>query len=122
MNQVGIEAKVPGKDGAPDLTASVMVNWADNIEEAVQMFGAEAILTNAFANWRVTIQSNIRAGLKRGETAEQIQARLAGAKMGVAQAGAKIDPAQAFMAQFAAATPEKQKELLDELRKRAQKK
>ena len=52
MNQVGIEAKVPGKDGAPDLTASVMVNWADNIEEAVQMFGAEAILTNAFANWR----------------------------------------------------------------------
>jgi len=84
-----------------------------------QLFGAEAVKTNAEANWIVTLQGNIRAGLRRGETPEQIQIRLKDAKMGIAQKGAKVDPVQAYLAQFQTASPEDQKKMLAELQKRA---
>ena len=118
-----VTANVPAneKKGTKALSATVEVNYSDKIEEAVQMFGTEAILTNAFANWRVTLQSNIRSALKRGETQEQIQDRLKDAKMGVAQQGVKIDPVQAYIARFQNATPEEQKKMLAELQKKAAK-
>jgi len=119
---ITIEASVPGKDGAPAKSAQLTVQYAETIEEAVQMYGAEAVLSNAFANWRVTLQANMRGGIRKGETPEQIQARLGSSKMGVASTGAKVDPVQAYLAQFASATPEKQKEMLAELQKRAAKK
>ena len=53
------------------------------------------------------------------KTAEQIQAALGSAKMGVAVAGSKVDPIQAYLAMFASATPEKQKEMLKELQTKA---
>ena len=98
---------------------SVDVEYGETAEESIQMFGSEAMNTNAFANWRVTLQANIRAALNRGETCEQIQARLSTAKMGVAQQGVKVDPVQAYLAAFQSATPEKQQEMLAELKKRA---
>lgn len=118
-----VTANVPAneKKGTKALSATVEVNYSDKIEEAVQMFGAEAILTNAFANWRVTLQSNIRSALKRGETQKQIQDRLKDAKMGVAQQGVKVDPVQAYIARFQNATPEEQKKMLAELQKKAAK-
>ena len=57
--------------------------------------------------------------MRRGETPEQIQLRLKDAKMGVASKGAKVDPVQAYLAQFQTATPEEQKKMLAELQKRA---
>ena len=118
-----VEAKVPAneKQGIKEMSASVTVNYADTIAEAVKMFGEEAILTNAFANWRVTLQSNIRGALKRGEKPAAIAARLASAKMGVAQTGGKVDPIQAYLAAFASATPAEQKKMLAELQQRAAK-
>jgi hypothetical protein len=101
---------------------NIVVDTAENIKEAEAMFGGEAILSNAEANWVITLQSNIRSGLKKGETQEQIQARLAGAKMGVAMKGAKVDPLQAYAAMFASATPEKQKQMIADLQARAAKK
>lgn len=115
-----VTAQVPGKDGKPALgPCTVVVNTGKDVQEDIKMFGADAVKSNAEANWKVTIQSNIRAGLKRGETPEQIQARLKDAKMGVAQAGAKVDPVQAYLAQFQTATPEEQQKMLAELQKRA---
>jgi len=98
---------------------TITVKTGKDLKEMEQMFGAEAIKTNAEANWCVTLQSNIRAGLRRGETPEQIQTRLKDAKMGVASKGAKVDPVQAYLAQFQTATPEEQKKMLAELQKRA---
>ena len=91
-------------------------------EEQIKAFGDEAVKSNASSNWDVTIQSSMRSGMKRGETQEQLQARLGGVKMGVKVAGVKVDPIQAYLATFANATPEKQKEMLAELQKRAAKK
>ena len=128
MKQETVAATVPASGDKPEMTASITVNYVDTaggeaaLKEAVSMFGPEALLTNALSNWKITLQSNIRNGLRRGETAEQLQARLGSAKMGVSAQGVKVDPVQAYLAQFAAATPDKQKQMLAELQARAAKK
>lgn len=123
MKKVTIAATVPKdeKENKPEMTAQLTVDYAETLEEAKQMYGEEALLTNAFANWRITLQSNIRASLKRGETQEQIQTRLGASKMGVASAGVKIDPVQAYIARFASATPEEQAKMLQDLQQAAAK-
>ena len=57
--------------------------------------------------------------MKKGITQDAIQTALAGAKMGVAATGAKIDPVQAYLAMLRSATPEKQAEMLQELKNKA---
>ena len=127
MKDVIVDAKVPEKKNSEGriiqkaMIASASVKYAENIKEAVEMFGEEAILTNAFANWRVTLQSNIRGALKKGETVKNIAARLVTAKMGVASTGGKIDPIQAYLASFESATSEGQKKMLADLKARAAK-
>jgi len=125
MSAMSVTAQVPAnkEKGTPQLgPCTITVQTGKDAKEMIGLFGDEAVKSNAEANWIVTLQSNVRAGLKKGETPEQIQARLASAKMGVAQKGAKTDPVQAYLAQFGSATPEKQKEMLAELQKRAAKK
>ena len=121
MKDVSITAKVPAnpEKGIKESSATVSVKYAESLEEAKEMYGEEAVLSNAFNNWRVTLQSNIRSALRKGESPESIAARLASAKMGVAQTGAKIDPVQAYLAMFQAADPKKQAEMLAELKKKA---
>lgn len=117
-----VSAKVPAnkEKGTPELgPATIEVDTGKDLEEMKQLFGEEAIKSNAEANWAVTLQANIRSGLKRGETQEQIQARLADAKMGVAAKGAKVDPVQAYLAKFQSSTPQEQQKMLEELQKRA---
>lgn len=122
MKKMSISATVPEnkEKGLKAMSASVEVNYPENVQEAVKLYGEEALLTNAFANWRVTLQANIRGGLKRGETPAAIQARLKDAKMGVAVTGAKIDPQAAFIAKFKSATPAEQAKMLAELKAAAQ--
>ena len=124
MKKETVAAKVPAnvEKGIVEMNASIVVDAPETVEEAIQMFGGPAVLSNAMANWAVTLQSNIRGGLRRGESPEAIATRLATAKMGVAATGAKVDPVQAYLAMFQNANPEKQAEMLRELKERAQKK
>jgi hypothetical protein len=101
---------------------TIEVDTGKDVNELVALFGGDAVKSNAESNWVITIQSNMRAGMKKGETQEQLQARLGPAKMGVAQRGAVVDPVQAYLAKFASATPEQQKAMLAELQARAAKK
>ncbi len=120
-----VTAQVPAnkEKGTPQLgPVTISVECPNTAAEMIKMFGDEAVKTNAAANWTVTLQSNIRSGLKRGETQEQMQVRLGSAKMGIAQKGIKVDPVQAYLAQFQNATPEAQQKMLQELQKRAVKK
>jgi hypothetical protein len=124
--KIEVAALVPEKKDAqgkvvtPQLgPVTVEVEYGDTAAESIQLFGDEAVNSNAFANWRVTLQANIRGGLKRGETPEAIRARLAGAKMGVAVAGAKVDSEQAYIAKFMAANPEERKQMIQKLRQMA---
>lgn len=120
-----VTAQVPAnkEKGTPQLgPVTIEVTTGKDLNEDIQMFGAEAIKSNADANWTVTIQSAIRSALKRGEDPATIQARLGSAKMGVAVKGVKIDPVQAYLNKFQSATPEEQKKMLAELQARAAKK
>lgn len=101
---------------------TIEVTTGTSAEELVQLFGGDAVKSNAESNWTVTIQSNMRAGMKKGETQEQLQARLGQAKMGVAARGVIVDPVQAYIAKFQSATPEQQKAMLAELQTKAAKK
>jgi hypothetical protein len=98
---------------------TVEVEFGETAEESISMFGDEAVNSNAFANWRVILQANIRSALKRGETEGDIQSRLAGAKLGVAQAGGKVDVEAAFKAKFASASPEERKKMIAQLKELA---
>jgi len=125
MTKMQVTAQVPAnkEKGTPQLgPVTISVNSGKDLDEDIQMFGKEAIKSNADANWTVTIQSAIRSSLKRGEDPATIQARLADAKMGVAVKGVKIDPVQAYLNKFQSATPEEQKRMLAELQARAAKK
>lgn len=120
--KLSVTAQVPAnkEKGTPQLgPATITIEAGATVSEMVKMYGEDAVKTNAYANWIVSLQANIRAGLKRGETAEQLQARLGGAKLGVAQKGVKVDPVQVYLAQFQNATPEDQQKMLKDLQKRA---
>ena len=128
MKKITVQANVPEKKDANGVVTqvavgpfSINVDCGETAAEMISMFGDEAVKTNAQANWVVTLQGNMRAGMKKDETVEQIQARLGQAKMGVAATGVKVDPVQAYLAMFQSATPEKQAEMLKELKNRAQK-
>ena len=124
--QKEVSAKVPEKkDDEGNVTqqaleAVVFVDYADEINEAVERYGEEAILSNAFANWKVVLQAGIRNGLKAGLTQEQLQEKLGSSIMGVAATGGRVDAQTAFIAKFKMATPEGQAEMLDMLRAAAE--
>ena len=127
MKKMSVSALVPEKkDAAGKVTQkqlgplSVEVEYGETAAESAKMFGDEAVNTNAFANWRVTLQANIRGGLKRGEDPAVIATRLKSAKMGVAVTGGKVDAEAAFKAKFLAANPEQRKAMIQQLRDLAQ--
>jgi len=92
------------------------VNYGETVEESIEMFGGEAVNSNAFANWRVTLQAAIRRGHEANKTDDQIMDELAGAKMDVAVAGGRVDPIQASLAKFKTMTTDEQADYLDKLR------
>ena len=125
--KITVQAKIPEKKENGKVVSkqvgpfSITVDTGKTAKEMIEMFGDEAVKTNAQANWVVTLQSNMRSGMKKGETQEQLQARLATAKMGVSQKGVTVDPKQAYLAEFASATPERQAEMIKELQEKAAK-
>lgn len=128
MKKVQVTAQVPEKkDASGKITqkalgpAIVSVDYGETAKESIEIFGDEPMNSNALANWKVTLQSGIRAALKAGLDQVAVQAKLGAAKMGVATAGGRIDPVQAYMASFASATPERQAEMIRELKDRAAK-
>ena len=126
MEKLTVEATVPEKKNDKGEVIQkkvgpfqISVNTGSTAAEMIQMFGDKAVKTNADANWVITLQSTMRSWMKKGKTQEQIQTELGAAKLGVTTKGSAIPPEQAYLAMFAAATPEKQKEMLKELQAKA---
>jgi hypothetical protein len=127
MDQKEVTAQVPEKkDEEGEVIqeklgpCTLLVGYPESLEEAEGWCAQDAILSNAFANWKVVLQGGIRAALKAGMTPEQIQDKYGTAVMGVAQTGGRVDAQTAFIAKFKMSTPEKQAEMLEKLREAAQ--
>ena len=95
---------------------AIVVNFGETAEESIQMYGAEAVNSNAWANARVTIQAAIRRMHEAGKSDEEIQEALGDWKMGVAVSGGRVDPIAASLAKFKTMSHEEQSEYLDKLR------
>ena len=129
MLQKEVSAQVPEKkDGEGKVTqvalgpVAVQVPFPGTFEEALGWCSEEAMLTNAFAHYRVSpVQSTIRALLKAGKSDQEIQAECAKLVMGVARVGAVVDTKAAYIAMFAGSTPEDQAKMLKDLREQAKK-
>ena len=104
-----------GKD-ADAASASVNLNGPETIEEAIQMYGGEAVLTNAMANFSVTMQGRIRADVKAGMDQAAIQAKHENDKMGVSLPKDQVDPVAAIKTKWASMTKEDRNALLAQLK------
>lgn len=109
-----VTAKASGEEGAP--IATVSVDTGATAKESVEMFGDDAVNSNANANWTVTIQAGIRRLLKTGKSPEECQAAYTGAKMGVALARVS-DPTAAILAKWPTMNEEQRTDFLKKLKK-----
>jgi hypothetical protein len=123
-----VQATVPEhKDASGKVTQAKIGPFTIEVEtgatatESIKLFGDDAVKSNSDSNWIVTLQSNMRSGMKKGETEEQLQSRLGNAKMGVTVRGAVVDPKQAFILKFQNATPQEQAKMIEELKAAAKK-
>lgn len=111
--------EVSAKSPKLDRETMAIVSYGKDVEESIEMFSADAVNSNALANWIVTLQAAIRRGHTAGKTDEQIIAELEVAKMGVAVAGAAADPIQASLAKFKLMDKNEQADYLEKLREAA---
>lgn len=109
------EIKAKLSDGERQFVGSY--DFGENLDQMVEKFGKEVVMTNARANMVITAQSVCRRGIKAGKSDAEIQDILTAWKPGV-QAAAISDPLGALERAFAAATPEKQAELLKAVQER----
>lgn len=115
-DKMEVTAKVPAKDDQPEKQATVFVNTGATAAEMIEMFGEEAVRSNANANWTVTLQAAIRRGLNAGKTPEQVATELADAKMGVKTTLGRVDPIQASLAMFKTMSKKERQDYLANLK------
>jgi len=100
-------------------SATITLAGPETIEEAVDMYGGEAILSNGMANFTVTMQGRIRADIKAGLDEAAIQAKHASDKMGVSLPKGTADPVAGIKNKWASMDPAARKALLAELKSMA---
>lgn len=104
------------EEGKPAWTScSVDYDFGDNLDQAIELCGPEAVHSNYKANARVGLQAIIRGKLKAGHTPETIQASVKEWRPGMVMDKVAVDPAVAIKAVFASYSPEKQAEFLKSL-------
>jgi len=97
-------------------TATVLFNAGETLEEAVEMFTAPVVFTNAKASFKITAQSAIRRYITMGLDDEAIQAKMAAWKPGVAMER-NVDPVAAILGKWGTMTEAEKKDLLNKLKK-----
>ena len=108
--------EVSAKSPKLDRETVIMVNYGKDVDESVEMFGADAVNSNALANWIVTLQAGIRRAHTAGKTDDEIQSLLSDSKMGAAVSGGRIDPIQASLAKFKVMNEDERAAFLEQLK------
>lgn len=115
MKSMEVKARAP----KIDREAVIYVNFGDTTKESVEMFGDEAVNSNAWAAARVTIQAGIRRLLEGGKSQEEVQTAFTDWKLGVAMERSS-DPIAAALGKFKTMSEEEQAAFLEQLRTAAE--
>lgn len=110
--QITVTAKAPKVDKTGEATVTV----GETAKESIELFGDEAVNSNALANATVTVQSGVRRMLTAGKSAEEIQDAFSNWKLGVAIVRV-ADPTAAIMAKWPTMSKEERAEFLSKLKK-----
>jgi hypothetical protein len=117
MEKMEVSAKT-----SEGLEGTITIDVPSTLKEAIELYGEEAILSNALANGKVVIQSGIRNGLRAGRKISEIQEQYKNWKLGTTvRGGGTVDPLQKALAAFMSKTPEEQAKFIAELKAKAQK-
>ena len=108
---------VSAKDPKSGKSAAITVSSPETAKEGIEMFGDAPVNSNSLAHWVVTLQAGIRRELKAGKSEKEIQAKFAGAKMGVAAARTTGVTIAAIKAAWPTMSAEDKKALLADLQK-----
>ena len=113
MAEVEIKAKT--KVGDEWHEASAMVDFGEDLEDAITKFGESVVFSKYVAEAKIDAQAAIRRYIDAGKNPDEIAALMKEWKPGVTVKRAK-DPTAAFKAKFAAMTPEEQAKAIQELK------
>ena len=83
MLKLDVNTKVPAKDGNPEMVFNGSKDFPETAAEAIQLYGDTPVRDNAWANFKVRIQSNVRSWLRAGKSNEEIQTLVDGLVMGM---------------------------------------
>ena len=100
-------------EGAPVwVEVTCEYDFGENLQDAVDKFGADVVFSQFVSAATVKIQSLMRDKKKAGQTDEQIQDFLNTYKIGMVVERTAVNPLEAFKAAFKMMTPEQQREQL----------
>lgn len=102
------------KKGDVDKQASIDYDFGSTLEEAVELVGAEVVLSNYKRAATITAQAAMRRYLQADIDEAQIQEKMNSWKPGVALERAS-DPTAAVLSKFEKLSPEKRAALLEQL-------
>tara|TARA_R100000808_G_C2149869_1_gene158416 strand:+ start:1454 stop:1795 length:342 start_codon:yes stop_codon:yes gene_type:complete len=108
-------ANVSIKATKNDNTATVDYDFGDDVNAAVELFGADVVFAGFVKSATITAQANMRRHLEAGASDEDIQAKMADWKPGVVTRRTK-DPVGAIKKKFGSMDAEAQKELIKHLK------
>lgn len=97
---------------------SIVYDFGDTLDEAVEKFGADVVLSGFVSKSVITAQAAMRRLLESGLSDEEIQEKMNSWRPGVAMERT-VDPVAALMGKFGSMSPEEQAELLAKLQARA---
>jgi hypothetical protein len=102
--------------GGKEIVMTGKVKWGETPEESIEMFGGEALDSNAQANAVITVRAIINRNLKAGKTPEEIQVILNEWKLGISTPRAAADPVAAMMGRWGKMDPEAKKAFMAQLK------
>ena len=121
MAQTEVKVKYAVKDATDDqgnqvyAEAAGQYDFGENLDNAVDKFGADVVFSNFVSAAKVKLQSIMRAKKLAGTSDADLQTFLDTYKIGMVLERTVVNPMEAFKASFQNASPERQKELLREL-------
>jgi hypothetical protein len=109
-----ITAKKKIGDELKEIT--VNCDLGENLEDAVNKFGAEVVFTNARAAFKITAQSAMRRYLEMGLDSKNIIDKMATWKPGVSAERVTVDPVTALMGKWGSMSEAEKKDILAKLK------